>query len=474
MKNIRLLFLGLLLIGWQISFARIILPSILSDHMVLQQRESVKLWGWSTQSNEDIRIWANWGQDTLEVPVRGGYWEAYLRTPAAGGPYEIEFMGRRPGDKAIIKDVLIGEVWLASGQSNMEWKLERVENAEAEIPAADYPKIRLFKAERRTAHTPQDDLMGKWVTCTPEEAGSFSAVGYFFSQVLFDSLNVPVGCIQSCWGGTQADAWTPAEAFRLDSVVAKAASELELNQRSPRAPGILYNAMIHPVEKFRIKGVIWYQGESNRGRADTYQPLMVRLIEGWRKKWGYFFPFYFVQISPYNYSLRNSTGGPYIREAQLQTLSVPQTGMVVTSDVGDFTDIHPRRKRPVGERLARWALAQDYGFKEMAYSGPLYQDMRIQGNKARVSFRYAEGLAIRGDRVQEVYIAGSDRIFYPANAKVKKGQLIVSSPNVPNPQAVRYGFSDTDRMNLYNEAGLPASPFRTDDWPHESVRIQED
>ncbi len=467
------LLLALILGAWQFSQARIILPSIISDHMVLQQKEEVRLWGWSTQSNEDIRIWASWSKDTVTVPVNGGYWNATLTTPIAGGPYEVKFMGRRKGEEVIVKDVLIGEVWLASGQSNMEWSLDRVENGEAEIAKASYPDIRLFKAERRTARTPQDDLIGKWVVCTPEEAARFSAVGYFFTQTLHERLQVPMGCIQSSWGGTQADAWTPAEELARDPIVAQAAEGLEINQRSPRSPGILYNGMIHPLEHFRIKGAIWYQGESNRARPYTYQPLMVRLIESWRAKWGYDFPFYFVQLAPYDYGSRQSTGGPYIREAQLETLSVPQTGMVVTADVGDFTNIHPKRKRPVGDRLAFWALAKDYGFKDVAYSGPLYKSLTVEGNQALVSFEHAQdGLMVKGDQVEEVYVAGEDQIFYPAHAKIEGDRLLVSSSKVAKPIAVRYGFSDTDKMNLFNLAGLPASPFRTDDWSHESVRVR--
>ncbi|MEM9984062.1 MAG: sialate O-acetylesterase [Bacteroidota bacterium] len=469
------LLISLLLCSGEFLSARIILPSIISDHMMLQQMQEVKLWGWSTQSNEDIRIWASWGEDTVEVPVRGGYWEATISTPAAGGPYELSFMGRRPGDQALVRDVLIGEVWLASGQSNMEWSLNRVENGEQEIAAADYPEIRLFKAERRTARTPQDDLHGEWVVCTPEAVAEYSAVAYFFSQTLHQRSQLPVGCVLSAWGGTQADAWTPVEALKSDPVVAEAARGLANGQRSPRSPGILYNAMIHPLQNFRIKGALWYQGESNRERADTYQALMVQLIESWRERWGYDFPFYFVQIAPYDYGLRNSNGGPYLREAQLQTLSVPQTGMVVTADVGDFTNIHPQRKRPVGDRLAYWALAKDYGSAELAYSGPLYRDLTLQRDQALISFKYAGGgLKVKGDQLAEIYVAGADRVFYPARAKIKGEQLIVSSPQVPQPVAVRYGFSDTDQMNLFNEAGLPASPFRTDDWPHATVRVRWD
>ncbi|RMG70962.1 MAG: hypothetical protein D6722_07760 [Bacteroidetes bacterium] len=454
--------------------ARIILPSILSDHMVLQQEAEVTFWGWSTQSNDDIRVWGSWGMDTLQTPVSGGYWELKLSTPAAGGPYEIVVMDRR-GERLVIEDVLIGEVWLASGQSNMEWPLSRVEAAEPEIEAADYPSIRLFHAERRTSHTPQDDLIGEWVVCSPEAVASFSAIGYFFSQTLHARLQVPVGCVLSSWGGTQAEAWTPVDALARDPELATSTAKLAVNQATPRAPGILYNAMIHPLAHFRIKGALWYQGESNRGRPETYLAVMTHLIEGWRQKWGYEFPFYFVQLAPYDYVSRGSTGGPYIREAQLQTLRLPQTGMVVTADVGDYTNIHPRRKRPVGERLAYWALAKDYGYENQAFSGPLFHHLRIDGNRAVVSFQHTGGgLQVKGDQLHEIYLAGGDRVFYPAQAKVEGDRLVLTSARVPQPVAVRYGFSDTDQMNLFNAAGLPASPFRSDAWPHETVRVLPD
>lgn len=448
--------------------ARIILPAILSDHMLLQQNQVVPIWGWSTKSRETVKVWGSWSTDTVEASVHLGKWKAMLPTPPAGGPYRVEILGHQ---QIVIKDVLIGEVWLSSGQSNMEMGMDStgkgmqgVPGFQSEIANARYPEIRLFKAPRRIADYPQDDLSGEWVVCSPATIKHYSAVSYYFARMLHDSLKVPIGSILSSWGGTAADAWVHAPDLEEDPVLAAAAVGIQEGSRSPRGPGLLYNGMIHPLLQYRIAGVIWYQGESNRWRPEIYRRLMGKLICSWRQNWGYPFPFYFVQIAPYDYGLRDSPNGPLIREAQLQTLQLPHTGMAVTADVGHLTNIHPRPKRPVGERLARWALAKQYGFRDIPYSGPLYKEFTIVGSEVHISFEHAEGLQVRGATLAEIYIAGADRQFHPAQVRIEAGKLIVFSPDTSAPVAVRYGFSDTDQMNLYNAAGLPASPFRTDDW----------
>ncbi|MCI4670679.1 MAG: sialate O-acetylesterase [Bacteroidia bacterium] len=458
-----ILILSLLIWCCQSIQARIILPAIISDHMVLQQETTVTIWGWTTQTREDIRVWASWGMDTLVTHPQAGRWSVQVKTPIAGGPYSLFILGK---DSIEIKDVLVGEVWLGSGQSNMEMSIDRIPAYKEEIKAANFPDIRLFKVERKTSPFPQDDLVGKWVKCSPETIKKYSAVKYFFSKMLHDSLKVPIGSIESSWGGTPADAWTPAPYLLSDSVLAASAEGIQGQSPSPRAPGILYNAMIHPLVRYKIKGITWYQGESNRWRPHSYQRLMLKLIEAWRAEWGEELPFYFVQIAPYDYlRLRGQAGAPYIREAQLQTLVSPHTGMVVTADVGDSTDIHPHRKKEVGERLAYWALAKDYWKKQLVYSGPLFKDYKVVGKKIHIHFDHAnEGLHIRGEKLKEIEIAGEDRKFYSAKARIEGKVLIVSSSRVKNPVAVRYGFSDTANMNLYNGAELPASPFRTDNW----------
>ncbi|MEO0639581.1 MAG: sialate O-acetylesterase [Bacteroidota bacterium] len=466
-KNALLIFVLLPLIC-SVAHAKIILPAILSDHMVLQQKDSVKIWGWTTSTRETLRIWGSWGGDTVQAKAALGRWEALILTPPAGGPYTLTISGHQ---QKVIQDILIGEVWLASGQSNMEMKLDSsskgmpgVTNFRREIQEADYPEIRLFKAHRRYAQSPQIDLEGEWVTCKSKDVVQHSAVAYYFSRMLYDSLKVPIGSVLSSWGGTPAEVWTRKEAVMADSVLAQTAPKT-MGKGSPQGPGILFNAMIHPLIDFTFKGIIWYQGESNRSRYQTYRRNMEVLIQNWRREWGYALPFYFVQIAPYDYSTRKSPCGCFIREAQLQNMDIPHTGMVVTADVGDMLNIHPRRKRQVGERLAFWALAKDYGYEELAYSGPIYRGYEIKANEIHISFDHVgKGLEIKGDQLLEVEIAGEDQQFYPAKARIKAENLIISHPQVARPVAVRYGFKDTDQMNLFNVDGLPASPFRTDTW----------
>ncbi|MEO0583061.1 MAG: sialate O-acetylesterase [Bacteroidota bacterium] len=466
-KGLLLLFL-VASCGIPMAEARITLPAILSDHMVLQQQDSVRIWGWTTSTRETLRIWGSWGGDTVQAKAALGRWEARILTPQAGGPYTLTISGH---EQKVIQDILIGEVWLASGQSNMEMKLDSsskgmpgVTNFRKEILEADYPEIRLFKVYRRYAENPQIDLQGEWVTCTPRHVVQHSAVAYYFSRMLYDSLKVPIGSVLSSWGGTPAEVWTRKEDVIADARLAEAAPRT-MGKGSPQGSGILFNAMIHPLVDFTFKGIIWYQGESNRSRYQTYRRNMEVLIQNWRREWGYALPFYFVQIAPYDYAIRKSPCGCFIREAQLQNMDIPHTGMVVTADVGDMRNIHPRRKRQVGERLALWAMAKDYGYEDLAYSGPIYKGYQIKGNEIHISFDHVgEGLEIKGAQLLEVEIAGEDQQFYPAKARIKSEKLIISHPQVVRPVAVRYGFKDTDQMNLFNVDGLPASPFRTDKW----------
>ena len=384
MRFIILTFISILICSGQVLYGRIILPAIISDHMVLQQEASVTIWGWTTQTREDIQVWGSWGKDTVVTRPQAGRWSVQLKTPKAGGPFSLFILGK---DRIEIQDVLIGEVWLGSGQSNMEMPMHKIPAYQGDIEKAIYPEIRFFKVERKTSPYPQDDLVGKWVKCNQNTVKTYSAVKYFIAKMLHDSLKVPIGSIESSWGGTPADAWTPAEYLLSDPVLAAAAEGIQGKSPSPRTPGILYNAMIHPLIRYRIKGITWYQGESNRWRPHTYQRLMVKMIESWRNKWGSKLPFYFVQIAPYDYQrLRGQAGAPYIREAQLKTLVSPHTGMVVTADVGDSTDIHPQRKREVGERLGYWALAKDYGRELLVFSGPLYKDVKVVGKEIYIYF----------------------------------------------------------------------------------------
>jgi len=624
--------------------ADVTLPAIFGEHMVLQQETETPIWGWAS-AGERVRVTGSWDGAVREtIADDRGRWSVPLATPSAGGPFDVRVSGH---NTLVFDDVMIGEVWVCSGQSNMEWPVTRAQEPEREIAAADHPNIRLFMVENTIAAMPRTNCSGAWAPCTPETVGSFSAVGYFFGREIARARDVPVGLISADWGGTVAQAWMSAEALEsfpafdddleLLAMVRDPAQRSKvvernierwwkrLDQRSPVGPdwiegiyddsawetvtlpatwdgalesfdGIVYyrkaidvsgqwlavggqlrlgpiddmddvwinghhigsehaegrwnqdrrydiaprhlragrnviavrvldtggkggingpsaklmlisidqrflirlkgdwkyakgpsvnelppkpqgagigrntatalfNGMIAPVAPYAIRGVIWYQGESNRRDAGQYRRLFPALIEDWRRQWGQdLLPFYYVQIAPYNYG--GDTGQTaLVREAQLMTLSVPDTGMVVTMDIGNPRNIHPRNKQDVGRRLALWARARTYGEGGLVHSGPIYQSMTRDGNAVRVHFTHTGGgLDLRMSPDRHFVIAGADQRFVPADARVDGEAIVVSSPEVPDPVAVRYGWAAATEPNLFNVEGLPASPFRTDDW----------
>jgi len=438
------------------------LPAIFSDHMVLQQNAEVIIWGWANPS-EEVTVTGSWEAPPVKTKATNlAQWQIKIKTPAAGGPHTLTVKGY---NTIQIKDVLMGEVWLCSGQSNMEWSTQAgIDNGQPEIAKANYPAIRFFTVPRRSADGAQLDVEAKWVICTPETMPHFSAVGYFFGQKIHENLKMPVGLINSSWGGTPAEIWVNAEAITQNKDLADAAAKLKDEPYGPSKPGKAFNAMIAPLIPYRLAGALWYQGESNTSNPQNYEQLLPALIQNWRTRWGYDFPFYFVQIAPYNYG--ENTNGVLLRDAQRKSLTVPNTGMVVISDVGNIKDIHPRNKIPVGQRLANWALNKTYGKKEIIFSGPLYKSMQVEGNKIRVYFDYTEpGLVAQGKELTHFEIAGPDQNFVPATAKISGNTVVVQAKSVKNPVAVRFGWSNTAEPNLFNKAGLPASSFRTDDWP---------
>ena len=649
---VRLTLLMLVFVG--VGRAEVRLPSIIGDNMVLQRGVKVRIWG---KANVGERITVTFDRKSVNtVADAQGRWQVWLGPLKAGGPSELTIKG---DNVLTIKNVLVGEVWICSGQSNMEWALvNTVDGAEA-VAQANYPEIRLFTVEHNTATSALEDVQGRWVVTTPEDAGSFSAVGYFFGREIYQQVKVPIGLINTSWGGTPAEAWTALEALRsspelkpildryesslnagpqtkqayeralaeweeknlyldsenkgeaqgyadpatstvdwskmdlpkqfetagllIDGVVwfrkvvdvpatwagkdlvlnltaiddydityfngKKIGStgretpnsymvprkyvvpgslvrsgqnviavrvfdrageggfgrggemslrgaggeeislrgdwsykvELALEPKRPdwgsrpepvgasnqNSPGVLYNAMLAPLVPFSIRGAIWYQGESNAGRAYQYRTLFPTMIRNWRSVWGYDFPFYFVQLP--NWRARQDQPGESdwaeLREAQAMTLREPRTGMAITIDVGDGDDLHPRNKLDVGRRLATLALANVYG-KEIIPSGPLFDRFKVEGNKVRISFKYGQGLKTSdGGPVKGFAIAGADRRFVWAEARIEGDTVVVSTPGIQKPVAVRYGWADNPLVNLYNKAGLPASPFRTDDWP---------
>jgi len=437
------------------------LPKVIGDHMVLQQGMSVPIWGWA---DAEEKVTVTLGQSTASATASSeGKWMVKLEAMEAGGPYEMTVQGN---NTIKLEDILVGEVWVCSGQSNMQWSVKASDNAPEEIAAADYPNIRLFTVARKVAEKPLDDCEGSWAACSPQTVPDFTAVGYFFGRHLHKELDVPVGLINTSWGGTIAEAWTSHEGLLgeedFQPILQRAA---EFNPNTPNQASNLYNGMLHPLIPFGIRGAIWYQGESNCSRAQQYRKLFPAMITDWRKNWGQGdFPFLFVQLAPFRYRNRDPRCLAELWEAQLMTLSLANTGMAVTTDIGNIVDIHPKNKQEVGRRLALWALANTYG-KDMVCSGPLYDSMSIEGDKIRIRFKHVGGgLVSKGGPPAYFTIAAAGGQFLPATATIDGETLIVDSDRVAEPVAVRFAWFDTAVPNLFNKEGLPASPFRTDDF----------
>ena len=463
---------------------------------------------WGTAA-EGERVTVSFAGQTRETVAKDGRWMVWLE-PMTASSLPQEMVIRGDTNRVTLTDLLVGEVWICSGPSNMERQLgprpgqKPLVNAVQEAASADYPMIRHFGVARNVSVTPLSTLTGKWIVCTPESVSSFTAVGYYFGRDLHRDLNVPIGLIHTSWGGTPAEAWTSGEVLASNpafsgilekfakeqaayperlatyrageanliedykAAAAKAAGEGKPAPnppkppldppKDPHSPSVLFNAMLSPVIPYAVRGVIWYQGEANAPRAKEYRTLFPAMIADWRTRWGEGdFPFLFVQIAPFGKM------PPEIREAQLLTaLATTNTAMTVITDHGDPRDIHPAEKEPVGDRLALAARALAYGHA-VEYSGPLYSDLRIDGSTAVVSFTHnGMGLVARGGPLRGFTIAGADKVFVPAEATIEGNTVRVSSPGVGKPVAVRYGWENVPDVNLFNLAGLPASPFRTD------------
>jgi sialate O-acetylesterase len=489
------------------ALASVKLPSVISDNMVLQQGKAVPIWGWAS-ANEAVTVTGSWGKGKWKTTADAdGKWMVKIDTGKAGGPYEMTISN---GNPITVKNILIGEVWVCSGQSNMEFAVKQAKNSAEEIADANnYPQIRQFLVGRKVIYTPMYNCSGKWVVCNSQTVGNFTAVGYFFGRELTRQLNnAPVGLIHTSWGGTPAESWMSREVLENDpnfqpilkrfdaissdinnikakykediqkynSIVPQLKAEgkpLPPRPEEPIGPGHaysptgLYNGMIVPIVPYGIRGAIWYQGESNTWRAYQYRTLFPAMIQNWRDIWKQGdFPFLFVQLA--NYMAEKPEPGQSdwaeLREAQLMTLAKPNTGMAVIIDIGEASDIHPKNKQDVGKRLALWALAKTYG-KDIVYSGPIYTLMEVQGNKAILHFSsVGGGLMAKGDSLKGFAIAGEDKKFVWADAKIEGSTVVVSSDKVAAPVAVRYAWADNPACNLYNKEGLPATPFRTDTW----------
>ncbi len=458
--------------------AAVRMPAILSDNMVLQQETRVTVWG-QADPKERIAVTTSWNDRLYRTTAdRDGRWRVTIETPGAAKDQQLTVSGKE--NTVVIRNILIGEVWLCSGQSNMEFPTARsaknkwqtgMADYDAQMQDADYDDLRLFHVEHRLAPDGElDDCTGRWVVCTPENLREFSAVGFVFGRELRKELQRPVGLIQATWGGTHAESWMPQRVmarnkFYDDVRERYAVQNVKREKDRCKVPSTLWNGMIHPIVPYTVKGCIWYQGESNSVRAEKYRQVFTHLITAWRKAFeAPDMPFYFVQIAPHYQQ------PAAIRDAQFRTWrTVDHTGMVVVTDAGDSLDIHPRNKRIPGERLARWALNRDYGRTEIACESPYYLSHRTEGRMLAVKFAHAEGLhAATGDRIEGFLLAGADRRFYPAEATVAGDEIRLTAPQVEEPVAVRYGWGKWFRVNLANGAGLPAVPFRTDEWEQES------
>lgn len=459
-------FLLTLLILFAISpllFARIILPSVFSDNMVLQQNSDVAIWGWSN-AGETVKIVASWSpKDTVKVKADNtSAWKTTVKTIGAGGPHSIKIIGEQG---VTLNNVMLGEVWLCSGQSNMEmsvnWKLI---NGEEEAAKANNLNIRIFHVQKIGADYPQQTCNATWTLCTPETMRATSAVGYFFARELQQKLNVPVGIIVSAWGGTPAEVWIEKSRIENNPTL-NAHKYTDKFDWWPGNPGTLYNSMIYPVVPYGIAGALWYQGESNVGNHQIYAKLMQTLIENWRADFKKDFPFYMVQIAPYDYGEKGTS--EYIREQEeIVAKTVPNTGMVVITDLVDnIKDIHPKDKLNVGKRLANYALAETYKQNVGAYKSPSYKSMQIEKGKVILSFNdVLTGLKCTGKTPALFLIAGDDQKFVPATAKIEGSTIALSSKLVKAPVAVRFCFDDTTMPDVFSNEGLPLAPFRTDKW----------
>jgi sialate O-acetylesterase len=489
--------------------AEVRLPKVFGSHMVLQQGRPLTFWGWG-QPNETVTV--KMLDETKQAQANDkGEWKAILPATKAGGPLTVTVSG---SSTVTFEDVMVGEVWLCSGQSNMEMGIRSCQDGEAEIAAANYPGIRLLMVANRWTPTPQTDIEDAWKVCSPKTIGEngwggFSAAAYYFGRELHQKLGVAVGLIDATWGGTRIESWTPPEGFagipalkkeeelvklgdprtpvhqeKLSAVIKTteewvASAKKALNDKAivPSMPTYppellpphdvqqstaLYNGMIHPLCPFAHRGAIWYQGESNNGEGMLYAERMKALIEGWRKVWcDDTLSFYFVQIAPYNYGGKPEPTAE-LWEAQTAAQAIPHTGMVVVNDIGNVKDIHPANKQDVGKRLARWALAKDYGRENVVFSGPAFKSMAIDGDKIRLTFDYANGLASRDGKPLTWFevIDADEGGFASAEARIDGSSIVLSAPGVKHPVAMRYAWHMLAEPNLMNNAGLPAGAFR--------------
>jgi sialate O-acetylesterase len=480
-----------------VAEAAVKVNSLFTPHMVLQRDQPNRVWGWAT-AGEKVTVTIGNHSESATTGA-DGKWMVTLKPLPAGGPHTLTIAGE---NTITIDDVLVGEVWICSGQSNMQWSINQSLDPDLEKLTAKLPNVRLISVPQVGTQEPQDDFKGSWQVCSPEVVGDFSAVGFFFGRQLHAALDVPIGLIDNAWGGSACEAWIRKDLLtadpqyeplmtrwkqledKYDQLVAEwkvAADKAKAEGKNPpphpdgqmrgnHRPSNIYNGVLKPTIGYGIRGAIWYQGESNAGRAYQYRELFPLMISNWRQEWGQGdFPFYYVQLADFKAEATAPAESDWaeLREAQTMTMDkLPNVGEAVIIDIGEGKDIHPMNKQDVGKRLARWALGQTYGMP-IAYRSPRYQSMTKNGSTVTLTFSHADG-GFRPFDVNEAVgfaVAGEDRKWYPAIGKVVGDKIEVSAEQVADPVAVRYAWADNPVCNVYSKSGLPLTPFRTDDWP---------
>ncbi|MBT28627.1 MAG: sialate O-acetylesterase [Thalassobius sp.] len=464
----------------------------LGSHMVIQQNKPFKVWG-KAKPNAKVTVFADWLQSPVEVKADdAGSFLAIVSVPeiAKGDFTEHQLIIESNGEKQSLTDILIGEVWICSGQSNMQFGMDEVINSAEEVSKANFPNIRLFYAGLNFSNEPIENVDGEWKVCNTESVYKFSAVGYYFGKELFEELNVPVGIVFTGIGASAAQAYVPKAVLAADDLLNDKYLQPYLRSSKSKEvidggfsfekvimPFLLYNALIHPFKNLSISGFCWYQGESNRNERTAYTHLMHTMISSWREAFAQGdLPFYFVQIAPYFYDIEDPKRAEFafFREAQEKISSVANTEMVVTMDVGNAIDLHPKNKKPIGIRLGKTALNRHYGLQNISYEGPIFDSVDFNGAKALLSFKPSSvksGLKTNDGQPPKFFqLAGEDQIFYEAEAKIVSNKIQLSSSEVSKPVAVRYAFTNYPVTNLENGEGIPAVPFRTDDWQEPPVK----
>jgi len=474
MKHTSIILIIIFFIVSTTGHAEIKLPAIFSDSMVMQQNTTANIWGKATPKRL-VTLIAGWDKKKYTTTSNSqGNWRIPITTPKAGGPYELSISD---GKTLTLKNILMGEVWLCSGQSNMEmpmkgFKNQPVEGSNMDILKSTNPNLRLFTVKHCSTIEAQSDLAGEWFDATPESVRDFSATAYYYGRLLQETLHVPVGLVVSAWGGSNVEAWMTEDMLKAFPSVKIPKTATDIKEKN-RTPTTLYQGMINPLVGLTIKGVIWYQGESNYDRANLYTDMFSTMISGWRKNWNQqdTIPFYFCQIAPFDYSIITEKGkevinSAYLREAQAKAeLLIPATGMVVLLDAGLEKGIHPVKKQVVGERLALLALTKSYRMKGISGESPVYKGMEIQGDTVIVSFERAPmWMSARNFESKLFTLAGEDKVFHPAKAWIVRSKVYVKSESVVKPVAVRYGFENYVEGDLFSNEGFPVSSFRSDTW----------